>query len=96
LLAVLAGLTPELRGAVMHLRSRKYGRTYTYVLSDQGINVRTRLTNLDIAWDGMSRCQETAKHWIMRFPGGGLVQLPKDALRPPTSKRSAGSSPNVN
>jgi hypothetical protein len=82
LVAVLAGLAPELRGAVMHLRSRKYGRTYSYVLSDEGINIRTRLTNLDVAWDGITHCRETPQHWIMRFPGGGLLHVPKHALTP--------------
>ncbi|MEV0802043.1 YcxB family protein [Kribbella sp. NPDC050281] len=82
LVAVVAGLTPELRGAVMHLRSRKYGRTYRYVLSDEGVNIRTRLTNLDVAWDGITSCRETKRHWIMRFPGGGLLHVPKHALTP--------------
>jgi hypothetical protein len=82
LLGLLAGLAPESRGIVMHLSSRKYGRTYTYVLSDQGVNVRTRLTNLDVAWDGITRCRETAEHWILRFPGGGLLHVPKHALTP--------------
>jgi hypothetical protein len=82
LVAVLAGLAPELRGAFMHLSSRKYGRTYSYVLSDEGINIRTRLTNLDVAWDGITHCRETARHWVMRFPGGGLLHVPKHALTP--------------
>ena len=66
----------------MHLGSRKYGRTYSYVLSNQGINVSTRLTNLDVACDGITRCRETAKHWILRFPGGGFLHVPKHALAP--------------
>ncbi|MEV0289252.1 MULTISPECIES: YcxB family protein [unclassified Kribbella] len=80
LVAVVAGLTPELRGAVTHLRSRKYGRTYTYLVTDEGINIRTRLTNLDVAWEAITHCRETERHWVLRFPGGGLLHVPKHAL----------------
>ena len=71
-----------MRGIFTHLSSRKYGRTYSYVLSDEGINIRTRVTDLNVAWDGITHCRESKRHWIMRFPGGGLLHVPKHALNP--------------
>jgi YcxB-like protein len=83
LLGLFAGIFPELVGLGRYWVSVKYGRPSWYVLSDRGISIRTRVTNLDIVWDAITQVRETERDWLLRGPGGAVIQLPKDAFTPP-------------
>jgi hypothetical protein len=73
---------PELLGLVRHLFAQKYGSWFTYTLRDDGIGVKTAITNLELSWRAVRSVRETRAEWILRVAGGGLLTLPKAAISP--------------
>ena len=77
LLGVLYLLGPELLGVLMHVRAKRYGRTYTYTLTDDRITIETAISHLELSWEAVRSVRQNASSWIIRVPGGGF-SLPKD------------------
>ena len=77
-LGVLYLFGPELLGVLMQVRARRFGRTYTYTLTDDCITIRTAITNLECSWEAVKSIRQTASSWIVRVPAGGGFSLPKD------------------
>ncbi|ONI76564.1 hypothetical protein BWI15_04455 [Kribbella sp. ALI-6-A] len=76
--SVLFLLMPEVRAVlVQYVIGRKYGRTYTYTLSDDGVRVVTAISSLEYSWSALKSLKETGSGWNFRFPGGGGFTLPK-------------------
>jgi len=73
---------PELLGALRHARARRYGRVYTFTLTDENVTIRTAITNLEFTWDAVKSIRQTATTWDVRLPGGGFFVLPKEFFSP--------------
>ncbi|WP_432948150.1 YcxB family protein [Kribbella sp. CA-253562] len=81
--AVLFLLMPEVRAVlVQYVIGRKYGRTYTYTLSGDGVRIVTAISNLEFTWAGLKSLRETRSGWRFRFPGGGGFVIPKEVFTP--------------
>jgi hypothetical protein len=73
---------PELMGVLRHVVSRRYGRVYTYTLTDAGVGIRTAITNLEFGWGAVKSIRQIRPGWVVRLPGGAGFVLPKDAMTP--------------
>jgi hypothetical protein len=76
-LGVVYLLGPELLGVLMQVRAKRYGRTYTYTLTEDRITVKTAISHLELSWEAVRSVRRNASSWIIRVPGGGF-SLPKD------------------
>jgi hypothetical protein len=64
------------------VQGRKYGRLYTYTLTDEGIQVTTEISNLEFGWHAVRGVRERGSGWTVRLPGGASTTLPKDRFTP--------------
>jgi hypothetical protein len=75
-------LAPELIGVGRHVLGRRFGRIYTYSLTDDGVGIRTAITNLEFSWPAVKSIRERGRSWQVRLPAGGGFTLPKEAFTP--------------
>jgi hypothetical protein len=67
---------------VRHLLARRFGPVYTYTLTDDGIAIRTAITNLEFTWAAVKSVRERSDSWSIRLPGAGGFRLRKDDFTP--------------
>ncbi|MEV0802996.1 YcxB family protein [Kribbella sp. NPDC050281] len=81
-LGVFYLLLPELMGVVRHLVARRFGPVYTYTLTDDGIAIRTAISNLQFDWSAVKSVRQTRDSWVIRLPGLGGFRLLTDDFTP--------------
>ncbi|MGW6282377.1 YcxB family protein [Kribbella sp. NPDC055071] len=79
---ILCLIYPEIVGVMRQVLAKKYGRVYTYTLTDSGVTVRTAISKLEFGWDALTSVRETATDWQLRLPGAGFLMLPKQSFTP--------------
>jgi hypothetical protein len=82
ILALFLLLMPEVIAVLRHLRGKKYGRVYTYTLTDEVLRVTTAVSSLELVWDAVKTVRESSTSWNLRIAGGAGMTLPKDGFRP--------------
>lgn len=76
-LGLLFLVYPEVLGVVRHLLARKYGKVYTYTLTDDGFRVVTAISDLRFSWSAVKSLREASGDWNFRFAGAGALSIPK-------------------
>jgi hypothetical protein len=69
-------LLPDLLGLFRHAMGRRFGSVYTYTLTEDGISIRTAISNLELAWTALKSVRQTSSGWHLRVSGGGAFTLP--------------------
>ncbi|MEV0794449.1 YcxB family protein [Kribbella sp. NPDC050459] len=73
---------PELLGLIRHALTRRYGRVFTYTLTDAGVRARSAVTSLEFDWNAVTSIREVRPGWVVRLPAGGGFVLPERAMTP--------------
>lgn len=81
-LGVVYLFLPEVMGVVRHLVARRFGPVYTYTFSEDGIAIRTAISNLEFTWSAVKYVRQTRDSWVVRLPGLGGFRLLKDDFTP--------------
>jgi hypothetical protein len=79
-LGIVYLLGPEVLGVLRQALGKRFGRVYTYTLDDDGIAIRTALSNLEFTWAAVKSIRQTATAWNVRLPGAGGFTLPRDGF----------------
>jgi hypothetical protein len=82
ILALVFLLYPEAVAVVVHLRAKKFGRVFTYTLTDEVIRVTNAVSSVEVSWDLAKPARESASDWYFPFTGGGGAWVPKGAFTP--------------
>jgi len=81
-LGVLLILGPELLTVIAYLGGRKFGTTYTYTLTDSGLDVATQASSTHVEWAMFGSVDQSADYWRLQLTGSNVVTLPKSAFTP--------------
>ncbi|NEA31272.1 YcxB family protein [Streptomyces sp. SID13031] len=81
-LGVVYFFGPELLAVIGHFATRRFGKTYTYTLTESGIEATTAVSTTHLAWAAFKSIRQSHNSWRFGVSGISAIVLPKSDFTP--------------